>query len=68
MRVRDVTPEMAAIIKGLIVRGWYQHNIAGIWGINQGRVSEINTGKSYLRVTPANDNEVDAFLRSRGVI
>lgn len=34
--------------------GHYQHDIAADLGINQGRVSEVNTGKRR----PANDNQL----------
>lgn len=30
-------------------RGEYQHDIAADYGINQGRISEINTGKRGFR-------------------
>lgn len=49
-----VTPEMAAIIKRLLRQGHLlQHDIAARFGINPGRVSEINTGKRYAEVAPA---------------
>ena len=47
-----VTPEMAAKIKHLCKQGFSQHDIAARFGINQGRVSEINTGKLYKEVSP----------------
>jgi predicted XRE-type DNA-binding protein len=40
-----LTPEMIAVIKQRLREGEYQHDIAADLGINQGRVSEINTGK-----------------------
>jgi predicted XRE-type DNA-binding protein len=40
-----VTPELASYIKLLLRKGLYQHQIAGVLGINQGRVSEVKTGK-----------------------
>lgn len=42
-----VTPEMAAKIKHLLSLGMMQHDIAAHFGINQGRVSEINTGMRF---------------------
>lgn len=39
-------------IRRRLARGEYQHDIAADLGINQGRVSEVNTGKRR----PANDN------------
>lgn len=50
-----VTAEMAARIKALLRRGIHQHQIAARFGINQGRVSEIKTGKRYGLVPPARD-------------
>lgn len=47
-----VTPEMAALIKFLSGMGLYQHQIAAILGINQGRVSEVLTGKRHPNVDP----------------
>jgi len=40
-----VTPEMASYIKYLLGKGLYQHQIASLVGVNQGRVSEVKTGK-----------------------
>lgn len=40
-------------IQRRLSRGDYQHDIAADLGINQGRVSEVNTGKRR----PANDNQ-----------
>ena len=48
----DVTPEMAARIKTLLKLGLKQHDIAAQFGINQGRVSEINTGRLYPHIAP----------------
>ena len=47
-----ITCEMAAKIKGLLLKGeLLQHQIAAMFGINQGRVSEINTGKRFPVLT-----------------
>ncbi|HEU0163192.1 MAG TPA: hypothetical protein VFQ69_12405 [Rhizomicrobium sp.] len=42
-----ITPELATKIKHLLGKGLYQHQIASLLGINQGRVSEVNTGKIH---------------------
>ncbi len=49
-----VSPEMAAHIKFLVhVQKLYQHQVAALCGINQGRVSEIIRGYIYKDVVPA---------------
>lgn len=52
-RSPNVSPEMAGEIKALLSAGMMQHDIAARYGINQGRVSEINQGKRYPDVPPA---------------
>lgn len=47
-----VSEEMAAKIKALLKQGYTQHRIAAEFGINQGRVSEINTGQAYKGTKP----------------
>lgn len=41
-------------IQRRLALGHFQHDIAADMGINQGRVSEVNTGKRR----PANDNRI----------
>jgi predicted XRE-type DNA-binding protein len=53
MRVA-LTDEVIREIRRRLALGHYQHDIAADLGINQGRVSEVNTGKRR----PANDNTV----------
>lgn len=48
-----VSAEMAALIKHLVERvGLYQHQVAPLLGLNQGRVSEVMTGKRHPGVKP----------------
>ena len=54
-----VTEELAAKIKRLLGEGLYQHQIASVLGINQGRVSEVNTGKRHPKVPPATQLSLD---------
>ena len=42
---KHLTAQDIADIKGRLRQGEYQHDIAADYGLNQGRVSEINTGK-----------------------
>jgi predicted XRE-type DNA-binding protein len=45
---------MAAEIRYLkLKKGLFNHQIAALFGINQGRVSEVMTGKKYPEVPPA---------------
>jgi hypothetical protein len=50
---RIPTAEQAALIKGMIARGDMQHDVAAFFGLNSGRISEVNTGKRYPEVAPA---------------
>lgn len=47
-----VTPEMASYIKFLLSKGLYQHQIASIVGVNQGRISEVKAGKRHPEARP----------------
>lgn len=55
MGERSPNADQAAIIKLARQRGYYNHQIAAYWGFNQGRISEVNTGKAWPHVEPAND-------------
>jgi hypothetical protein len=51
-----VTAELAAIIKrALLNTKLFQHQIASILGVNQGRISEVKTGKVFPQVPPASE-------------
>jgi predicted XRE-type DNA-binding protein len=55
-----VTAEMAAEIRYLKEKkGLYTHQIAALFGINQGRVSEVLTGKKFPAVLPAQGSLFD---------
>jgi hypothetical protein len=54
-----VTPEVAAIVKRLLGEGLYQHQIASLLNMNQGRISEIKTGKRHPKVPPADQLPLD---------
>ena len=41
-----LTDEEIAIVKGMIVRGDRQHDIAAYFGVNGGRIGEISKGAS----------------------
>jgi hypothetical protein len=43
----------AAIVKGMLVRGDRQHDIAAWFGVNAGRVAEIASGVKFASVPTA---------------
>jgi hypothetical protein len=49
----SLTIEQAAVVKGLLGRGEKQHDVAGYFGVNGGRVAEIAKGKRFPDVKPA---------------
>lgn len=50
--VKKLSPDDIKRIKLRLRRGDYQHDIAADYGLNQGRVSEINTGKRFAAIKP----------------
>jgi hypothetical protein len=48
-----LTRDEAAVVKGMLARGDKQHHIAAFFGINSGRIADINTGKKWADVTAA---------------
>lgn len=50
---KHLTAQDIADIKARLRRGEYQHHIAADYGLNQGRVSEINTGKRGVMIQPS---------------
>lgn len=51
-----LTAKDAAIVKGMIQRGDRQHDIAAWFGVNGGRIGEINTGAKFSEVAVATKN------------
>lgn len=49
---KNLTAQDIADIKARLRRGEYQHDIAADYGLNQGRISEINTGKRGQSLPP----------------
>jgi predicted XRE-type DNA-binding protein len=47
-----MTEEMAARIKAMLQQHFMQHDIAARLKINQGRVSEVKTGKRFRNIPP----------------
>jgi hypothetical protein len=48
-----LSPEQAAIIKGMLARGDYQHDIAAQFGENPGRIAAIKNGEKYPEIKAA---------------
>lgn len=42
-----------AIVKGMLLRGDRQHDIAAYFGINGGRIAEISTGQTGISIAAA---------------
>lgn len=55
---RVPTESEAALIRGMIARGDLQQDIAAYFGLNAGRVSEVNTGKRHPTVPAADPAEL----------
>ena len=51
--ISELTPEQVSSIKARLVRGEYQHRIAADYDLNQGRISEIATGKRFADIPPS---------------
>jgi hypothetical protein len=47
-----LTDKEAALAKAMLRRGDQQHHVAAYFGINSGRIAEINTGQTFGHVTP----------------
>ena len=52
----SLTEDEASIIKGMLLRGDRQHDIAAWFGVNGGRIGEISKGRKFLAVTPQAEN------------
>ncbi len=50
---KSLTETVVSIVKLALKKGYMQHDIAAYFGINQGRISEINTGKRGTGILPA---------------
>ena len=53
-----LTDQEIAVVKGMILRGDRQHDIAAYFGINQGRIGEINSGQRGVGVAAAAPNKL----------
>ena len=53
MKINELSRDDIAAIKARLLRGDLQHRIAADYDLNQGRISEINTGKRGSEVAPS---------------
>lgn len=53
---KKLTGDEASVVKGMLLRGDRQHDIAAWFGVNGGRIGEINKGQKFLDVTPQTKN------------
>lgn len=44
---RTITSDDASIIRALVESGWAQHDVASLFGCNQGRVAEVIGGQRH---------------------
>jgi len=51
--VSRLTKDEVSLIKARLLNGDFQHRIAADFDLNQGRISEIKTGKRYAHIPPA---------------
>lgn len=59
--VAKLSPDDIKQIKLRLRRGEYQHDIAADYGLNQGRISEINTGQRFAKIKPSGDEQPGLF-------
>lgn len=55
----NITMEMASKILTLVHKGMLQHHVAALFGVNQGRVSEIVTGKRFAEAKPVPPDQLE---------
>jgi hypothetical protein len=51
--LKDLSSSAAALVKGMLLRGDKQSDIAAWFKTNSGRISETNTGRRFRDVVPA---------------
>jgi hypothetical protein len=56
----SLSPANAAIVKGMLLRGDRQSDIAHLFSVNPGRIAEIATGDRFATVVTAKPEELPA--------
>lgn len=59
--LKKLKPKDVIDIKRRLKRGEFQHHIAAIYGLNQGRISEIKNGRRFADILPQDDDQPDLF-------
>jgi hypothetical protein len=49
-----------AIVKGMLIRGDRQHDIAAYFGVNPGRIADVACGRKFADVTAASERMLPA--------
>ena len=59
--IAKLSPDDIKLIKVRLRRGDHQHDIAADYGLNQGRISEINTGQRFKDIKPDGNEQPGLF-------
>ena len=57
-----MTAELASKALALVSLGFKQHQAAAALGVNQGRISEVVTGKRFIGVVPCSTDQLSFDL------
>lgn len=57
-----MSPELASKALALLQLGFNQHQAAAVLGVNQGRISEVKTGKRYIGAEPCDPDQLSFDL------
>lgn len=55
---RHLTASDASLVKGMVSRGDRKHDIAAWFGVNQGRIAEVQSGYLYPEAVEASTTEL----------
>ncbi|MBV8647852.1 hypothetical protein [Paludibacterium sp.] len=55
---RRLNEKDAALVKGMLSRGDRHHDIAAWFGVNQGRIAEVNQGTAFANVPTAYESDL----------
>lgn len=61
-----MTPQKAALAKAMRAAGFTTHYIAAKLKVNQGRISEVCTSKTFADVKPADRRQLSLFTDPNG--